>query len=654
MSHDFLQSSPSRQLDGAAMYGNFEVVEESSKKDQKNQVKTNANQLQLSGWTPLISKTFFNDHFLSYNSTPSSKLFNQPSNNNNGGEIDYLGLNLTPFLAHNTNNTLLINSGSNLNLNLNLNSSLTPYHDKSVHLTDFFMDSPIRQSTTPIKDLETITPSKFKISSDRKSRPSIFQDLNKSASKRSITQIDTPPRQPHKLSITSKPPVVDDNSTDDEDAEDDEADQQNSKAVTKAKPKFNLETPSRKQVLADVSSNFLNKTPIKVTPMKKTLGKLAATKETINDFQTPVKPIPVSSPSTVIMSSATATPKSTIKDHTSTRRAPHASPTPKKDFSSKKDEVIPTMGVFQEKKSKGKPPQPAPMAANKNPVGHARFGPNIINTKKSNKAQMQAGMNKFQIVFADVHTLVNNKNKNSKKHGTGERLKKSEPPKSAPAVVTSTTTVAPVAPVVASSSSQSQHEFNYSINTSKEFSSIMSGNNSLGNNTSINTSSSNLNLSASNDHSSFELGGVSSTPNGKLFLDKMFDKPSPNQSLYPTHFSNMPPPHKNQVHHQIPNQAQNLHPYSAVMGQQQQQLQQQQLQQQQQQQQQPMMMMMMMSTPQHQNVVNYNPSLYANSTNDLSPSHLNDASNANFYQSLYHLSTKNGIDSPSNIGFENH
>lgn len=680
MSHDFLHSSPSRQLDGA-MYNNFEV-EESSKKDPKSHSKTNPNQLQLSGWTPLISKTFFNDQFLSYNSTPSSssKLFNgvypnQPANNtNNNGEIDYLiGLNLTPFLTHNTNNNLLINSNSNLNLNLNLNSSITPFHDKSVHLTDFFMDSPIRQSTTPLKDLETITPSKFRLNSDRKSRPSIFQDLNKSASKRSITQIDTPPRQPHKLSIASKAPVIDSNSTDEEEEDDeDEEDQDENKqkeskrkeekkpmAKSKGKPTFNLETPSKKQVLKDVSANVLNtKTPIKVTPLKKVLGqaKLAANKENL-DFQTPIKSIPISSPSTVIMSSATTSPRSAIKDNS--RRLIPPSPTPKKDSASncKKDDIIPTMGVFQEKKSKGKP-QAFSMVANKNPGGHARFGPNLVSNKKSNKAQMQAGMNKFQIVFTDVHTLMNNKNKNSKKYshlnGAG-RLKKADSSKTLlslaePAQASALTSGMPI---IKTTNANSQHEFNSTINTSKEFSSIMSGNNSLGNNSSINTSSSNLNLSTSHDQSSFELGGISSTPNGKFFLDKMFDKPSPNhsQNFYSlantnaAHFSNMPPPHKNQIHHQISGQAQNLHPSSAMMNQQQQlQLQQ------------PMMMMMMMSTPQHQNIINYNPSLYANSNNELSPSHLNDASNANFYQSLYHLSNnKDGINSPSNIpGFDNH
>lgn len=429
---------------------------------------------QLLGWTPLISKTFYNDQFVSsYNSTPTSKLFNGVLNAHPvGGDIDYLlGLNLTPFLTHNMSGPT---SGP---------QNITPFHDKTLHLTDFFMDLPIRQ--LPLKDQDTITPSKFKVTLaplllERKFfRPSIF-DLNKSALKRSITQVDTPPRQPHKLSITVK---AEDEETDDE------TDDQDDK-------KYALDTPSRK-VLSDITKEF-NKAP----------GPGPAS--TKYETKTPVKPPPVSSPSTVLLSSAANTPKAV-------RETP-PSPTPaKKDVPG-----IPAMGVFSERPKDKQKPKP----------------------KKTPKAQMQAGMNKFQIVFTDVHTLMNNKSKNKKfSHLNGSRLRR--PEKDAPANTSLHT---------------SSQEYNSTGNTSRDLS-IMSAPNH-----SINTSASNI---THPPPEGYELGGINLTPN-KFFLDKMFDKASP-QYYQQAQYSSMPPPRQPPVQPM-----------------------------------QPMMTMMMMSTPQHQNIINYN------------------------------------------------
>ncbi|ODV65447.1 hypothetical protein HYPBUDRAFT_7631 [Hyphopichia burtonii NRRL Y-1933] len=527
MSNEFLHSSPSRQLIDPLIYNNFNDIDEKNKNDEtddedlvkskQHKLKrskdintpkansilpptTSASKQPLTGWTPLISKTFFNDQFISYNSTPSSKFFNGViSNHEDFGS----GLNLTPFLNH------------NLNLPQSNQQNITPFHDKSLHLTDFFMDSPIR--ATPLKDLDTITPSKFKLTpNDKKTlKQSLFSENNQ---KRSITQIDTPPRQPHKLSITTK---IDDKLTDEEEEDDEEDGDEIQKPILNKKSyrKVPSDTPSKK-VLTDVSSNILNtKTPLKLSN---------------KNFETPAKSThPVSSPSTVIMSSG-------LRSNDENQKIP-PSPTPKKEIKKNIIDFKPTMGVFNERKQ-----------------------PSKKSKKKNNKQQMQAGMNKFQIVFTDVHTKLNNQSKSKKlSHLNASRLKKTPNPSLPP-------------PSKRKDDSDISKESNSSVN-------------------------SNLNMS-STDHSSFELGNILSTPNKKFVLDKMFDKPSPNLHYNQYNQYNMPPP---RIHQPPPPQQ---HP-----------------QQQQQHPQQPVMMMMMMSTPQHQNVLNY-PILNHDIPNDydLNNSHLNN------------------------------
>lgn len=686
MSNDFLQSSPSRHMIDPAIYNSFPDMQEDRntsnshtgngntlqhQQPQQSQqqlsagppsAQKNHNQLpsNLTGWTPLISKTIFNDQLISYNSTPSGKFFNGVLSGHVNNEIDYAqGLNLTPFLTHNLN---IPNSNSHMNGI----SNITPFHDKTLHLTDFFMDSPIKQ--TPIKNIDTITPSKFKIGSERKFlKQSVFQDP-KSALKRSITQIDTPPRQPHKVSILNKHEaryeknnIIDDKVQSKDEDEDDQGDEENEKksdGISINKSKLygqNLLTPS-KTVLKDISN--INKNQGKSTPMPKD------SKKTKESFETPSKQIPDSSPSTVIMSSAVNSPPSkplttndidssknvTVKYSTTTQNLP-PSPTPKKEIANNSDNVDvlkPTMGVFSEKKSKPLKTKPAVF---KNLSSDSTGASSSMNTKtKSNsKTQMQAGMNKFQIVFTDVHTLMNKKNKLKKLNNAPKpKLKRSQSANRSkdqlfhindntkPRSLTRSAT----APDSNQQSYQtthrtgSSHDHNVSMNTSSKEVSLISGNSN-----SMNTS--NLNMS-STDQSSFELGGLSSTPNGKYFLDKMFDKPSPqsqqnlnaNQyySMHQHSLSNMPPPNPN-TSRPPPTVAQHnlLHA--------------------QQQQQHPMMMMMMMmSTPQHQNVVNYGSNVY-NPNNEISPTSDNQfASNSNISNFSYQPYPKSGTPSQSMMG----
>ena len=683
MSNDFLQSSPSRHMIDPAIYNSFPDIQEDRntinshngngnslqhQQQQQTQQQPSAgppsaqkshNQLpsNLTGWTPLISKTIFNDQLISYNSTPSGKFFNGVLSGHVNNEIDYAqGLNLTPFLTHNLN---IPNSNSHMNGI----SNITPFHDKTLHLTDFFMDSPIKQ--TPIKNIDTITPSKFKIGSERKYlKQSVFQDP-KSALKRSITQVDTPPRQPHKISILNKHEaryeknnIIDDRVDKDEDEDEEGEDEENEKKgnrISKSKSKLygqNLQTPS-KTVLKDISN--INKNQGKSTPMPKN------SKNAKDSFETPSKQIPDSSPSTVIMSSAVNSLPSkplttndidnaknvTVKYSKTTQNLP-PSPTPKKEIANNSDSVDvlkPTMGVFSEKKTKPLKTKPAVF---KNLSSDSTGASSSMNTKTKNnsKTQMQAGMNKFQIVFTDVHTLMNKKNKLKKPNNTlaNPKLRRSQSTNRAKDelfIINDNTkpknlTRSATAPVSNQQSYQSthktgsSHDHNVSMNTSSKEVSLISGNSN-----SMNTS--NLNMS-STDHSSFELGGLSSTPNGKYFLDKMFDKPSPQShpnQYYPMHqhsLSNMPPPNPNTSrpppavaqHNLLHAQQQQQHPM--------------------------MMMMMMMSTPQHQNVVNYGSSVY-NSTNEISPTSDNQfASNSNLSSFSYQPYPKSGTPSQSMMG----
>lgn len=522
------------------------------------------------GWTPLISKTIFNDQLISF--SPNNKwgsTLQQHAQGSGSDLVDYTqGLSLTPFLNHNLQAGF--GAGSS--------TGMTPYHDKTLHLADFFMDSPIRQ--TPMKDLDTITPSKFRIQSvERKKsvKQLLFQNSTTTTStpmrdsKRSITQVDTPPRQPYKLSnlsITANADKEDDIDNEHEEDDDDDDDVDNEKgsqngddeddedenddddddnddnyeeedAENSNNKKAYINTPSRRG-LSDISNT---KTPLRQKSTN-------TTTHITNSFQTPHQPISASSPSTVIMSSTNKSP-----ERSNVRRLNiPPSPTPTKELKPapcKKiidgDGFKPAMGVFSEKKNPKKSTNNNNNNNNKNNFSikdnNNNLGNNLGGSKgvpggtgikgKSSKAQ-QAGMNKFQIVFTDVHTLMNGK--------TAKEKEKKEKRKKNPTL---------------NQNQKHNQIMNQSLNVQVKtpaqptFSQTSASEISLLSiqNNSMNTS--HLNMS-STDHSSFELG-TSSTPNSKFFLDKMFEKPSPSGKQLQQQFLQL-----QQQQHQLQQQQQHI------------------------------------------------------------------------------------------------
>lgn len=527
-------SSPSRLVIDPLIYS---YPESGSLEKKKNDSLPPASKLLLNaqstaqpttGWTPLVLKTLSGE-IISHNSTPNTKIFpgfyrqgttsgSAPSN-----DTDFPVLNLTPFLTHNLNFLNNQNSAGNPSSNVNF----TPFYDKSMHLTDFFIDSPLRPS--PLKAVETITPSRFAMSAERKSLSSTLDAAT--STKRSIGQIDTPARHPFKKYDSQ---VDNDSDTDNED------DNKDDKLY-----EDNLVTPSKKNVLKETSSNLLNKTPMNQTPL--------ASKKNKNAYQTPAQPTHMSSPSTVIISSVNKLPEET---GSKTRMVP-PSPTPNKERGEGTTALNsePVMGVFSEKKLKprAEATKPAPRK----------------NTRKN-----QSGTSKFQIVFTDVHTLMNSKKKKEPDSQAKKQGQERNQPKRNASQRASLRTQRPSRqeplqhqfkqglphlqhqslqqqppPTFAfqhtSSSLSASQDYNSTMNSSREFS-------ILGANSSQNTTGGNLNFS-STEHTSFELNnaGMASTPNRKYLLDSSFDKASPqaiNQmtssfhQVHVNHQNGMPPP----------------------------------------------------------------------------------------------------------------
>lgn len=461
----------------------------------------------ITGWTPLISRTISNE-LVSYNSTPSSKILHggaRPSVALGGSnDYDYPSLNLTPFLTHNLN---LNNPNSAGNLSNNI--SFTPFYDKSIHLNDFFMDSPINH--TPLK-AETITPSKFVIAADmRPSSRKIRTNFDEESQKRSLTALDTPARQPYKKTSST---FKNDGGSENEEG----FNGMDSK-------KFDGDgflTPSKRNILGEMPANLLNKTPMKSVPLK-------------NLYQTP-KVVPNSSPSTVIMSSATKSP-----DHDGKDSLVPASPTPHKDNI---EVTEPVMGIFSERK----PPVKAADAK--------------LNNRKPQKKQL-GSMNRFQIVFTDVHTLMNNKKKkslntnlrsdkldtNPDKRKGQMKVNKGKPPSPVNSYPHTLVSGAPTQQNSStfhhsSSNLSTFQDFNSTMNTSKEFSTV-------GNNTTFNTTANNINCSS--DQNSFDLlhGGIISTPNEKYVLENLFDDRSP-QGLRQSSAGGTHPKHIDSLEHELP------------------------------------------------------------------------------------------------------
>lgn len=590
-------SSPSRLVIDPAMY-NYPDLAGASAKNTNSAGLPPASKLlpstsltsnaPLTGWTPLISRTFSNE-IISYNSTPSSKLlpsvYKQGANlgsaagHQNASDFDYPGLNLTPFLTHNLNLMNNPNSAGNPS-----NNVFTPLYDKSLHLADFFMDSPIRMTL----NVDSITPSKFSIQhSALGSAKRLDSKLNAALSlKRSITQIDTPARHPFKKYDTGIKVESDDQL--DSEGEDDNI------GVPPNDFGDSFVTPSKKKVLHEVPPNMMNKTPTVPNSAK---GK--------NLYQTPAKPTLVSSPSTVIMSSAARSPENEV-----VKQIP-PSPTPLKD----KIEVSePVMGIFSERKSK----EPKP-------------------TRKPKK--QLSGMNRFQIVFTDVHTLMNNRKKKTSNNSSSSKLEKTEKKRNQQRLPNhdnhSPTFSQQHQPQFLSfqqglSSLSASQDFNSTINTSREFS-------VLGNNSTVNTTNSNLNVTS--DQSSFEImhGGIMSTPNGKYLLDNLFDRGSPPQSI------NQMTSTLNHVnieakgHEHVRQGGQHMPPPPRAFQQATQQVSRPDAHQQ---------MNMMMSTPQHENIINAHPGVYLQE--EFSPS--NKDSMAFMYHQLHQF---HNMNSPGNLNLHN-
>ncbi|RLV95740.1 hypothetical protein JA1_000835 [Spathaspora sp. JA1] len=326
----------------------------------------------LTGWTPLISKTYSNESIVGFDATPNGGGINnfnkfllsqQMGNSYSSNEI-IDGFSLTPYLNNHTVNSIQ-----------NQLNNLTPFNEKTLQLSDFFIDSPINQ--TPIKDLQTITPSKFKMSAPNSAQRIKLLDTTKSATKRSITLVDTPPRIPQKLSILAKAceesPNEDNEGTENGDDEEEESEKEEeikigiTDSTNKEQNVVATETP--KKPLMDIT----NKPKL--------------------EFQTPAKQKlhAPSSPSTIVIVSPLKEVK--IENDDDVRQPP--SPTPQNK------NLVPRMGIFSERK--GKSSNEANSSTTKPKQG--------ADKSKANKSKMQAGMNKFQIIFTDVHTLMNNKSK---------------------------------------------------------------------------------------------------------------------------------------------------------------------------------------------------------------------------------------------------
>lgn len=688
--------------------------------------------------SPIIPLNFTTTTITYKNLKLSSNNNNNNNNNNNSNsntsinDLDFQGFGLTPFINHNIN---VLGSATSTN---QFNPNFTPYHEKIFqNANDFYIDSPIRfginnnnnnttnnnnsnnnQNFTSNQDIQAITPSKFTLNSVANKK--ILQDPLKSATKRSIALLDTPPRQPHKLSITTKAekneidtPEHETNgkeSINNDDDDNDNKENRNSSLVNDKLKVLQKKIEIEAEVEVDDDDDDDDDEDFDKKAFLQTPSKVLrdVTNKPKIQFQTPAKQklLAPSSPSTIIISSpakgdddddeekeeeeegndkdgirGNKKGKSNIviniendKDDESLMVPP--SPTPAKNLPKK-----PMMGVFSEKKSNSttggnqnlfshfnnktddiignnkfknknkskhnqlaQPLQPQLSQSQSQPQPQPQsttFNFKDNRKKAANKAKMQAGMNKFQIVLTDVHTLINKKKKNTKdddqkkqqpqqqqkqKELQKEKQQQTSNNKSDKKIISKQSTQSlppppPQAPTLTTTPQlthqlSSLQDHNVTMNSSKDHSSIISaGNNSM------NTSHFNI----TTDHSSFEFGGLSSTPNSKFLLDKIFEKPSPQTTNYFL---------QQQQQQQQIQQIQQIQQLQQL-----QQLQQQQQQiilmipsqdgsnstmppplgKQQQQQQsvqfiasQFPLMTMTMSTPQHQGIINYNPQIFTN------------------------------------------
>lgn len=510
-------SEPKRAKRGGANSADSPAAEGSSRSNSASAGAIGSNPPRVStsmtGWTPLVSRTLNND-LVSLNSTPSLKIFSTMMRGPSGPDSEYPGLNLTPFLTHNLN--LLANPASAGQISNT--GAFTPFYDKSMHMADFFMDLPIMQTPvrapagfTPQKN--GVTPLKLSLQPDMKSdmRLNALRLLKKllddaAREKRTLALLDTPARKaPKKTGRTES------------DAEDEPRRKKNKSEQANGGTD---EAEADRLAIARLDAHFV--TPLKraLAPLPPaTLNKTPASSRK-NNFLTPAAHA-VSLPSTVIMLSAQKSPHA--------KPGPPLSPTPNKSKYAATAE--PVMGIFSEKT---RPKAEEPVAP----------------------PPRKKGINRFQIVFTDVHALLNNKKK-KKRSGRAPRLERQESlkqdfPGANHGIASLSITAPPIGHVNPMNgqnhiAGQNSHlgpghngqlihgqpglghnghngmptnghasfllqDFNTSINTLREFSVL--------------TTSTNNTLGAM-DQALFELMRGVRTPDAKFLLDHLFERPSP-------------------------------------------------------------------------------------------------------------------------------
>ncbi|KAI3406271.2 hypothetical protein KGF56_000751 [Candida oxycetoniae] len=582
----------------------------------------------LTGWTPLISKTYSNDQILSFNSTPNTNKWFTPSslilpqNNQNVSaapltqpappsiaqpqsqgeellnqqtsinvsntttflpsaaaaattattatattttEYEYQSLGLTPFMNNNFN--ILGNTSG---------SGITPYQERVFRQNcEFYIESPIRTNNN-IENF-AITPSKFSLNSIASKK--LAQDPMKSATKRNIALVDTPPRKPHKLSIITRAEndgesgemeeeiksslkgqeiakETTGDETDDEveqeeqeeeeegeeeEEEEEEEKEKEGKGKGEVKKEVEEEEVKReKEAEAKVDGKVetkIEKDCLLQTPCKKPLMNISNQLKV--EFKTPAnKKTTLSSPSTILLTSAkhTNVDVDNILENSNDDKEnqPPPSPTPAKTLAE------PIMGIFTEKKpSQTKTRLKKSTSTKFSKATNSNTHSNHINCSSyysssskhdeqlhsENKSKMQAGMTKFQIVLTDFNAYTGKKKR--AQHTEQKRvplIKQQLQPQPQPPPPPPPQTLTQLQPPQLQTQSSSIVDNSIIMNSSREHSSILSLSN---NSTNI---SSHFNLTM--DHSSFESGGISSTPNSKVLLDRIFDKQSPQQMLY--------------------------------------------------------------------------------------------------------------------------
>ncbi|ODQ77327.1 hypothetical protein BABINDRAFT_10229 [Babjeviella inositovora NRRL Y-12698] len=345
----FLESSPSKYMDlnfqdqppaDQPLYPNIAYFQPPQQPSQPPQLST--------GWTPIIGRTsyqtfpsnFAHDGFGMLPLTPSA-----PSAGFNRASFEF-DINDMPFM-----------------------NSATPFRDRSFHINDFMFDSPVVHTglNSAVKG------------------GSWFKENMPPAShqKRSITALDTPPRQSNKaIHKALKSPFGD--------------------------PDFStpLKSNLNRVLKAEIESV---RTPL----ANKTTNTLPTGQTT---FATPARPIEQSSPSTIIIASA----KTDKKTYTLPTSPTPAHPSKYQNYPA--NARAPVMGTFSGPDLKLKKEDSLANTLRRASVHSKHVDPPQPATLGSRPASMQSGMSKFQIIFTDVKSLLQPKGKGRKGKDSKKKL----------------------------------------------------------------------------------------------------------------------------------------------------------------------------------------------------------------------------------------